>query len=52
MSIIFDILGHIIIEDKRDILYVNTTTSNVSGDKDVLFSIFDAGKSIVSLILT
>lgn len=51
MRVIFDRLGHVVVDDQRHIFNVNTTTGNVGGYQNVFGSRFQIGKSKLTLLL-
>lgn len=48
----FNRFGHVIVDDHRDVLDINTTTSDVGGHQDILGSILETGQSKLSLLLS
>lgn len=47
----FNVLSHVVVKDHRDVLDIDTSTSNVCRHQDVFGSSFEIGKSKLSLLL-
>ena len=52
MGVRLDGLGHVVVDDERDVLDVDTTSGNVRRHQDVLVSSLEPRKSVFSLLLT
>ena len=51
VNVSFNGVGHLVIDDERDVLYVNTTTSQVGSDENVRFARSEGLKGGFTLIL-
>merc|ERR1719273_307609 len=52
MGILFNGLGHVVVDDHTDVLDVNTTSSHISGNKYVFGSLFETRQGMFTLFLT
>lgn len=52
MSVILNRLGHVVVDDERDVLDVDTATGHVSSDEDVLSAGFEIGQGELTLLLS
>lgn len=50
-GITFDSLGHVIVDDHRHVLNVDTTSSNVCGHQDILAAALERCQGVLSLLL-
>lgn len=50
-SLTFNVFSHVIVKDHRDVVDINTSTSNVSGHQNVFGSCLEIGKCKLSLLL-
>lgn len=47
----FDVFSHVIVNDHRHVLDINTSTSDVSGHQNIFGSCLEIGKCKLSLLL-
>lgn len=47
----FNVLSHVVVNDHRHVLDINTSTSNVCGHQDIFGSCFEIGEGKLSLLL-
>ena len=52
MSVVLNVLGHVVVDDQGHVLDVDTTTGDVGGHEDVLVSGLESGQSALTLFLT
>jgi hypothetical protein len=51
VSVILDGLGHVVVDDHGNVLNINTATSNVGSDENVLRAVFERRESVFTLLL-
>lgn len=49
--IVFDFLGHVVVDDVLDVGEIETLGRDVRGDEDVLLSLPEGGHGVLSLLL-
>ena len=52
VSIVFNRLGHVVVDDERDVFDVDTATGDVGGDEDMLGARFEIGERELALLLS
>lgn len=50
-NLTFNVFSHIVVNDHRDVLDINTSTSNVCGHQNIFGSCLEIGKRKLSLLL-
>ena len=51
MGVVLDAVGHVIVDDARNILDINTSPCHIRGHQDGVLALLEASKACLTLVL-